>query len=957
MAITNNLKPQLDLPVFEWCRLAPTATAAPSGTCTAEDGSGRYIYYLTGSTFYRYDTYADSWQELATPPVAPVTLLSMEYSPQRGRFAHVISSGATSLTVGGIYGRRLDGATVRVETGTGQGQTRVATFASETIWETGLATTASATTIGDSLKKWKVNQWRGYTCMLTYNAGQIQQRLILYNDTTTLYFSDTNYQVYDPCNNTGFSSQAPQAIPVTTANLQTAFSIVSQTYTVPAWTTNPGIDSKVNFLTGCIYMFSSAAAAPYFTLQVYDIALDAWHSKSCDQGLVGAAIGTDAAIDKLPRLTTPLDTGTCSGTGTARQMLCTGKSWTVDQYAQNFRVYISGGTGIGQSARIACNTSNTIWLAEPMVTATDATSTYEIHPDYNALFMTGGAAAALFQYNKEHDMWVQGPSYDFGVSTNMCIQQGSAGSKPVGITAATYGTNGLLTYVIANAGTGYSVGDILTNGTGGTNGKIVVTGVAANGAITSTSLYQMGTGYSVVSGSALTGGTGSSATMNVSSVAAYTGILTTAINHWFDPGDIITFSGASTSGWNGTYTLVTTPALTTVEIQLSGATSTAAATASQTTSLLVDPTKSWIINEHVGKLLCVRAMGASPTTQIRRITANTATTITCTTLTSAANNGTSSYSIYDSRAFGADQVYLDDARVDEGHATSGSTTTIVDTTKNWYPGQWVGHHVRITAGTGYGTTGASSNSNMGWVAITANDATTLTFSAVTNLTVDATTHYMISSTYGIATSGAAATITDTAKKWPVNYFAAKRIRVTSGTGVGQEATINSNTATAITVSANWGTAPDATSTYCVLGAPAVGAGCNTFHAWNSTLNKAVYKYRIRGGASNVIDRYDLRYNKWTLGYFLSPNQMTLTTGSMYCYDTNDKLYIQKDATGRIYALNIATGLVETVGMVPYGMGTAIIGNRMELIESVDGLKYLYVMRSTGQEMWRMLCFF
>ena len=955
MALTNNLRAQVDLPVFEWCRMAPTATSAPSGTCTQEDGNGRYIYYLVASTFYRYDTYADSWQELATP-VAPVTLLSMEYSPQRGRFLHVISATSTSLTVGGIYGRRLDGATVRVECGTGQGQSRVATFASETIWETGLCTTATATTVGDSLKKWKVNQWRGYSCMITYNAGQIQQRLILYNDTTTLYFSDPNYQVYDPYNNTGFSALAPQAIPVTTTNLQSSFSIFSQTYTVPSWT-QPGVDAKVNFLTGAVYLFSSAAAAPFFTLQVYDVASDAWHSKSCDQGLILAAYGTDGAIDKLPRLSTPLDTGTCSGAGSARQMLCTGKTWTPDQYAQNYRVFISGGTGMGQSSRIACNTANTLWLAEPMTTATDNTSTYELHPDYNALFVTGGVSAALFQYNKEHDMWIQGPGYDYGVSTNMCITQTGAGAKPIGVTAATYGTNGLLTYVIANAGTNYSVGDILSNGTGGTNGKIVVTGVAANGAIASTALYQMGTGYSVVSGSALTGGTGSSATMNVSSVAAYTGILTTAINHWFDPGDVVTFSGASTSGWNGAYTLTTAPALTSIEIQLAGATSTAAATSSQTTSLLVDPTKAWIINEHIGKLLCVRIMGAAPTTQIRRITANTATTITCLTLASAANNGTSSYSIYDARAFGCDELYLDNARDNEGHATSGSTTTIVDSTKNWYPGMWTGCYVRIIAGTGYGTTGASSNSNMGWVAITGNDATTLTFSAVTNLTIGTDTHYMIVSTYGIATSGAAATITDTAKKYPTNYLAAKRIRITSGTGVGQEAWINSNTATAITVSANWATTPDATSTFAVLSTPLTGAGCNTICAWNSTVNKAVYKYRIRGGTSNVIDRYDMRYNRWTLGYFLSPNQMTLGSGSMYSYDTADKIYIQKDNTGRIHALNITTGLVEMVGTVPYGMGAVVIGNRMEMVKTADGLKYLYIMRSTGQEMWRMLCFF
>ena len=99
MAITNTLKTQIDLPVWEWMRLAPTASAAPSTMTTQEDGSNRYIYYLTGSTFYRYDTYADSWQELATPPTAPATGSSMEYAPQRGRGVTVLASTSTSVTI------------------------------------------------------------------------------------------------------------------------------------------------------------------------------------------------------------------------------------------------------------------------------------------------------------------------------------------------------------------------------------------------------------------------------------------------------------------------------------------------------------------------------------------------------------------------------------------------------------------------------------------------------------------------------------------------------------------------------------------------------------------------------------------------------------------------------------------------------------------------------------------
>jgi hypothetical protein len=38
------------------------------------------------------------------------------------------------------------------------------------------------------------------------------------------------------------------------------------------------------------------------------------------------------------------------------------------------------------------------------------------------------------------------------------------------------------------------------------------------------------------------------------------------------------------------------------------------------------------------------------------------------------------------------------------------------------------------------------------------------------------------------------------------------------------------------------------------------------------------------------------------------------------------------------------------------MGAAIIGNRMEIIKTDDGLQYLYIMRHSAQEMWRTLLF-
>jgi hypothetical protein len=66
---------------------------------------------------------------------------------------------------------------------------------------------------------------------------------------------------------------------------------------------------------------------------------------------------------------------------------------------------------------------------------------------------------------------------------------------------------------------------------------------------------------------------------------------------------------------------------------------------------------------------------------------------------------------------------------------------------------------------------------------------------------------------GTATASTATSLTDSSKSWGVNDFADQIIRITEGTGVGQEKTITANTATTITVASTWSTNPDTTSKY------------------------------------------------------------------------------------------------------------------------------------------------
>ena len=123
-----------------------------------------------------------------------------------------------------------------------------------------------------------------------------------------------------------------------------------------------------------------------------------------------------------------------------------------------------------------------------------------------------------------------------------------------------------------------------------------------------------------------------------------------------------------------------------------------------------------------------------------------------------------------------------------------------------------------------------------------------------------------------------------------------------------------------------------------------------------TTRKGRWMLSPRGGASNIYDIYDIPSNTWDISPFFAVNSETFTTGSMYTYDGLDDIIMTKDATGRIYELNMNTFKINPCGICPYAQGTAIIGQRMELIKTADGLQYIYVMRHTGQEMWRTLKF-
>jgi len=952
MPTTNNNKPVDMKQLWQQCEPLPAAavTSALSTTVTAADGSARFIYYIVAGAFYRYDCYGNAWYRGQGPNIVPTVRSSMSYSKREGFRGNVlVAAGASDITIAGLPNVSFNSYNIRITAGTGEGQERtISATAESVIKDSGMVTAATALVLTDTTRRWEINQWVGYSVRLVYGTGLSQVRKILYNDATNLYVSDTNYQQLESWNNTGFSAIAPYAAPVATAGLQANYYIESKVLTISApWTTAPDRTSSFVVESGGIWLFSSVAVSPFSSLQFYDVLSDTWQTKTPLGGLLTALIGTDFSIAHIKDIADPVASGAISA---ATSVTITVSAITAAAY-ENFKLRVTNpATGVVQRRRIVGNTATIIQVERPFDTTPDATYTYEIYTDADTLYLVGNGASSMYQYHIEQDIWTTGSSIDGGQATAISMKY--AGQEAQAMSTGVRSTSGItvLNATPTAGGTGYAVGDLFNITTGGTVGKGRVEAISAGGVVTSVSLYSAGTGYTTGAGKSTTiisGAGNNGLTVNITSVGTV-GRITSTVNVNYYKGDAIVFSGCSEGAWNASHNVLAIDSLTTFDVLLT-ATGNAAASASQSTTVLVDASKNYGVNELAGKMLILQTVGIVPTTQIRRITSNTAQTITVPTI-SAGVNGTSRYIICEIQAFGRDRQWKVANKMGEGYATGGTGTTLVDSTKAWFINQWAGYKFKVLSGTGY---------NFGEVTITSNDSNTLTYSAP-GFTADATTRYLIMDSFGLATgSFSSTTLADTTKNWITNQWAGKRIIITSGTGQRVEATIASNTATVLTTSAI--TVPDATTTYTILGMPVLGAGVELMHLFGTTTDKGKYLFTFRGGASNVAHKYNISSEYWDFTYFLSPQSDTLTTGSYYAYDGADRIYFSPGvATGivqYVQYLNLLTGLVYSLGSVPNTQLAPVLGNRMELVESPAGIVYLYHMRNTGTEMYRCQIFF
>jgi len=268
--------------------------------------------------------------------------------------------------------------------------------------------------------------------------------------------------------------------------------------------------------------------------------------------------------------------------------------------------------------------------------------------------------------------------------------------------------------------------------------------------------------------------------------------------------------------------------------------------------------------------------------------------------------------------------YIRTESFDSGTASSGSTTTLVCTGKNWAADQWINYQVRITAGTGVGQKSR----------ITDNTTDTLTFAA--GATIDATSQFVIegdeNAIYLLGNNAV------TMYKYSI-----------SGNSWATVAPTVARAGAAIAgMSADW-----------------VGTTGDDIWADITDIKDGRYIYSLRGGTS-VIDRFDISggtngAGAWAAVTYL-PSLTTFAAGDSTEW-SGPFLYIAKEGTAaipqRIYKYDLIGNTMfpfNTDWMIGTGgAGAAVIGNKIwiKTLSTAGTVKWLYLLQSTSQVLRRI----
>ena len=383
----------------------------------------------------------------------------------------------------------------------------------------------------------------------------------------------------------------------------------------------------------------------------------------------------------------------------------------------------------------------------------------------------------------------------------------------------------------------------------------------------------------------------------------------------------------ATLSWSGNLTVTGIPTFTAdgrmalmYQLPKSLEVGTATAVTNTTNATITDTTKSWKVNQWAGYWVRITAgLGAPNNTgainALLQITSNTDTQLTFAGTFLTAPDTTSRYSIEDVIAAGV--------------ASSGSTTTLVNTDKTWTVNQWTNSRVRITGGAGLGQTSL----------IASNTANTLTIGTVGTAIASGSIYEIGGDENSIYLAGNSA-------------VAMYRYSISANT---------------------WATLAPTTAR---SGAPSGGLSLNALYStgdpnWNSesAILNGRFLYSFRGGAGGLVDRFDIAGGTSGAGAWAAitvVNAETFTTGASF--DIHGcKIYIRKEtssAAQRFFVYDVVKNVLIPYTTLNYPDGAAVAGNKIwtktfdtnQTAALTDAVIWLYTLQASGTALHRIMLF-
>ena len=210
-----------------------------------------------------------------------------------------------------------------------------------------------------------------------------------------------------------------------------------------------------------------------------------------------------------------------------------------------------------------------------------------------------------------------------------------------------------------------------------------------------------------------------------------------------------------------------------------------------TATTLVDPFKSWTVNQWAGDVVVVTLSAGAQ--EVDFVTSNTATTLTVNPAWGTTPAGGNGYTV---------------AKIEY------TSNSLVDGSKTWATNQWAGAIVTVTL----------SNNSTETGTVASNTGQTLTMSSPWAVTPSPGNAYALLKT---SVSYTSTTLVDTSKNWITNQWVGAIVTVTLTNGSTETDSVASNTSNTLTMSSAWAITPALGNQYSVVAPVVIYLACPT----------------------------------------------------------------------------------------------------------------------------------